>query len=139
MKSQTLYRNTALIVSRSSQLRESLLVLLRAIPRIVRVYQAEDLSSALALPLKPPPILVLCDYDLSNGEVTATLRRVKAAWPGTRCVVLVEDEPERRAAEAAGVDVALIKGVLAARLLEEIEQLLGETVGKQGSDVQTAS
>jgi DNA-binding NarL/FixJ family response regulator len=117
-------QTAALVIAHSAQFRESLLVLLRAIPQIEQIYQAEDVPSALTLHIAFAPLLVLCDYDLAQGKVNRMLRRVKAMWPEARCVALVEDEQEREDAEDAGVDVALIKGVLAAKLLETIETLL---------------
>jgi DNA-binding NarL/FixJ family response regulator len=117
-------QTSALIIARSERLRESLLVLLRAIPQIAHIYQAEDVPTALSLSLGCDPVLVLCDYDLSQDGMSTMLRQIKAKWPQARCVALVEGERERARAQAAGVDVALIKGVLAARLLDTIETLL---------------
>jgi ribosomal protein S18 acetylase RimI-like enzyme len=117
-------RALALIVARSAQFRESLSVLVRSIPHIGRIEQAEDLASPLAEDPEPSPDLVLCDYESVRDEPVGTLHRVKARWPQSRCVVLVEDEDARQKAQAAGADVVLTKGVLAARLLEEIERLL---------------
>jgi ribosomal protein S18 acetylase RimI-like enzyme len=121
-------RALALIVARSAQFRESLAVLVRSIPNIGRIEQAEDISSALAEHPELSPDLVLCDYESVQDEPVGTLHRVKIRWPHSRCVVLVEDEDARCKAQAAGADVVLTKGVLAARLLEEIERLLSQDV-----------
>lgn len=119
-------RALALIVARSAQFRESLAVLVRSISHIGRIEQADDLSSALAGHPELSPDLLLCDYESVQGEPVGTLHRVKARCPQSRCVVLVEDEDARTSAQAAGADVVLTKGVLAARLLEAIEGLLVE-------------
>jgi DNA-binding NarL/FixJ family response regulator len=123
-------QRSALIIARSGRLRESLLVLLRAIPQIARIYRAEDVPAALSLSLRYDPVLVLCDYDLSQDGTSTMLRQIKTRWPQARCVALVKGERERVRAQAAGVDVALIKGVLAARLLETIETLLSQPTAK---------
>jgi len=118
------HRALVLIVACSVQFRESLSVLMRSIPHIGRIEQAEDISSALVEDTEPAPDLLLCDYESVQDEPVGTLHRVKARWPQSRCVVLVEDEDARRKARAAGADVVLTKGVLAARLLEAIEGLI---------------
>jgi DNA-binding NarL/FixJ family response regulator len=125
-------RTSALIIAPSVQLRQSLLVLLRAIPHIGPIYQAGDISSALSIRPMPYLDLVLCDFSLAQSEATKTLRRIKAEWPETRCVALVDEEQARQGALAAGADVVLTKGVLAARLLRKIEELLPKQPHKRG-------
>jgi DNA-binding NarL/FixJ family response regulator len=120
MNSQT----SALIVARSAQLRGSLLVLLRALPRIEEIYQADDGDSALRMSQQIRPALVLVDHDLSQIEVQATLERIKVAWPQTCSVVLLDDEQDRRGVEAAGADMVLVKGMLAAKVLDMIDAAL---------------
>jgi GNAT superfamily N-acetyltransferase len=115
---------SALIVARSAQFRESLVVLTRAIPEVGRIKQADSISSALSEYVGQGPDLILCDFEAVQNEIVETLHRVKARWSSSRCVVLVDDEGARQAAEAAGADVVLTKGVLAARLLETVERLL---------------
>jgi ribosomal protein S18 acetylase RimI-like enzyme/CheY-like chemotaxis protein len=115
---------SALIVARSAQFRESLVVLMRAIPQIGSLEQADSISAALSEPTGEAPDLILCDFEAVQNEMVETLDRVKAQWSNSRCVVLVDDEGARQAAEAAGADVVLTKGVLAARLLETVERLL---------------
>jgi DNA-binding NarL/FixJ family response regulator len=125
-------RNSALIIANSAQLRDSLLVLLRAIPQIETVHQADDGSAALAMRPEPRPALVLLDYGLPQNEVHTTVRRIRAEWPGAHSVALIDDEQDRWSAEGTGVDVVVIKGVLAARLIETIEGLLrGGNHGKE--------
>jgi ribosomal protein S18 acetylase RimI-like enzyme len=111
----------ALIVARPAQFRESLALLVRSISHVGRIECAEGLHTALADHPDLSPDLLLCDYESVQDEPVGTLHRVKARWPQSRCLVLVEDEDARCKAQAAGADVVLTKGVLAARLLEEIE------------------
>ena len=122
---------SALIIARSAQLRESLLVLMRALPRIEEIYQADDGDTALIMGQQIRPALVLLDYDLPRNEVQATLERLKAAWPQARSVVLLDDEQDRRSVEAAGADVALVKGMLAAKVLDVIDEALEAKAGSQ--------
>lgn len=120
-------QTTALIITRSAQIRDSLLILMRAIPRIDRIHHAEDGPSALAMKPEIHPALVLVDYDPPQNQVRAILGQIKTVWPQARCVALLDDEQDRGRAEDAGADIALVKGVLAAKLLETIEEMLGGT------------
>jgi DNA-binding NarL/FixJ family response regulator len=115
---------SALIVARSAQFRESLVVLMRALAQIGPIMQADSIPEALSGYVERTPDLVLCDYASIQNERAETLYRIKARWPNARCVILVDDDRARQAAEAAGADVVLTKGVLAARLLETVEKLL---------------
>ncbi|NIO40084.1 MAG: hypothetical protein GTO41_07775, partial [Burkholderiales bacterium] len=80
-------------------------VLLEAIPTIDRVSQADDVASALAMGADHSPALVLLDSDLADQELLAALLKLKSKWPGTKCIVLVDEERNREAAKAAGADV----------------------------------
>jgi DNA-binding NarL/FixJ family response regulator len=111
-------------VALSDPLRESLSVLVRAIPQIDRIEQAVDLSSALLENADTPPNVMLCDFESVQGETVEMLRYVKVQWPHVRCLVLVKDETAYQQALSVGADVVLTKGVLAARLLETIEGLI---------------
>jgi len=127
MESQT----TALIIARSAQIRDSLLILLRAIPGIDCIHCAEDGPSALAMNPEIRPALVLVDYDLPQNQVRTTLGQIKTVWPQAHCVALLDDEQDRGRAEDAGADIALVKGVLAAKLLETIEGMLGSVQAQE--------
>lgn len=115
---------SVLIISGSGQLRASLQVLLAAIPQVEIVKQADNVPPASAMGAQYPPALVLLDCDLPHAGPVATLGQIKAEWPRTRFVVLVDDEQEQQAAKAAGADVVLMKGVLASRFLATVEDLL---------------
>jgi DNA-binding NarL/FixJ family response regulator len=123
----------ALIIASWENMRESLFVLLRSIPQIDTVHQSEDAPTALAMGPGVQPALVLLDYELTDGELQATLGQLKAAWPQARCVVFLEDERDRRRAKDAGGDVILLKGTRAATILETIERLLSEGDPSLGS------
>jgi DNA-binding NarL/FixJ family response regulator len=114
----------ALVIAGSAQLRDSLLVLLRAIPHVTSVYQADNGASALGDYPNLVPDLVLLDYVTFPEEASTTIRDIKLRWTDAQCVALVDDEHHRQTAEAAGADMTLVKGILAARLIERIESLL---------------
>lgn len=116
---------TALIISRPGQLRDSLQVLLAAIPQVEVVRPADDSQSALMIGTGCYPGLVVLDYDL-NHDSDAALRHIKAEWPHMQCIVLADDERDQQAARAAGADIVLMKGVLASKFYATIEELLSK-------------
>jgi DNA-binding NarL/FixJ family response regulator len=112
-------------------MRDSLLVLLRAIPQVGVIHQAVDGKSALSMSPRICPTLVLLDCDLQRNGGQTSLRQLKAEWPWARCVALVDNEQECQSAQAVGMDVVLMKGVLAARLFEVIEGLIQREAKEQ--------
>lgn len=113
-----------LIIANSTQIRDSLLVLLRAIPQVETVHQAADGPSALALRPHIRPSLVLLDYDSTPKELASDLIQLRAAWPQAQYLVLLDDEQDHRHVQSAGADAILVKGIRAATILETIEGLL---------------
>ena len=120
---------SALIVARSARIREGLVVLLRAIPQIVCIEQADGIPLATLECPERVPHLLLYDFESGQGETGETLRGAKIRWPQTRCVALVEHSSSQAKALAAGADVVLTKGILAADLLAAIEGQL-HTLGR---------
>lgn len=119
-------RTSALIVAQAAQIRDSLLVLLRAIPQIETVSEAEDVASALALGPEIQPDLAVLDYDAAPDKLASDLAELRTAWPEARYLVLLDDEQDRRRMQPAGADVALVKGIRAATILETIEGWLAD-------------
>lgn len=120
-------QSSALIISKPGQLRDGLQTLLQTIPALGSIEQAHDCSTTLKMIANHPtcyPALILLDLDYPEPETLAILRQIKARWPQIRWVALVNDEHEQHAVESIGVDVVLMKGVLATRLITIIEDLL---------------
>ena len=110
-------------------LRDSLAVLLRALPQLGQIRQAETLSEALAQGPVLVPDLVLYDLEPPLEDAWAALSRIQALWPRCCCLALVEDERLGAEASAAGADVVLTKGVRADRLLDAIKGCLKGAAG----------
>ena len=113
-----------LLVARPGRMREGLQALLRTIPEIEIVGQADWGSQALALIAQQQPALVLLDSSLTPGEMLSTLMQIKGEYPRTRCIVLVENAQQQDAARDAGADTALIRGFSAGVLHAAIDQVL---------------
>jgi DNA-binding NarL/FixJ family response regulator len=117
-------KNPAMIVTRPGSLQNGLLALMTAMPQIEIVGEAEDASSALQMVVEHRPDLVLLDMDLPGDDPCALLRQIKNDWPATCCIALADDVPHQQESDAAGADVALVKGFPPAQLIATIEGLL---------------
>jgi DNA-binding NarL/FixJ family response regulator len=115
---------SALIVAKPGQLREGLQALLSTIPQIKHLSQADDGRSALKFVTQHCPRLMVLDLEPSNYELLATLAKIKASYPQTQALVLVDNERDQQITATAGADVVLIKGFQASKLLATIEDLV---------------
>ena len=114
----------ALIVAQPGPLRDSLQALMTTIPQIEILAETTDPSVLLRMGAEIQPDVVLMDADLPREQVWSALREIKDKWSQTRTIVLVKDSQQQREAQAAGADIALIKGYPAARLITAIGELL---------------
>ena len=105
-------------------MREGLEALLSAVPEIGQVEEADELPSALGTAHRRPLDLILLDSSVIDGDVRASMAYLRKKWPEARCIHLADDVKLRDEAEAAGADVALLKGFSAAGLAATITRLL---------------
>lgn len=115
---------SVLIAARPGPLRNGLQALLTVMPQIGVIEGADSPLATLEAVEEHRPDLVLLDTSISDNGVSSVLRLVKSANTQSRYLVLANDAQQRRVAEAAGADVALVKGFPAARLFETIDALL---------------
>lgn len=114
----------ALIVVRPGPLRNSLQSLMASLPQIQIVAESKDVVALLQLGAQLPPDLVLLEAGLPGNDVCAAVSEIKARWPRTRTIVLVENGDQQQEAEAAGADAVLYQGFRAVRLITLIEDFL---------------
>ena len=114
----------ALIVASPGPLRNSLQALMTTMPQIEILAETSDPSALLRMGAEMQPHVVLMDADLPEEQVCYALGQIKAEWSQTRSIVLVEDSQQQQLVQAAGADVALLKGYPAAKLIATIEELL---------------
>ena len=123
----------ALIVARPGPLRNSLQALMTTIPQIEILAETTDPSALLRMGAEIQPDVVLLDADLPGEQVWSALREIREEWSQTRSIVLVEDSQQQEKAQAAGADIALIKGYPAARLIAAIGRLLSGESAELGT------
>ena len=102
-------------------LHEPLGVLLHAAPGVIWAGSVTTVQALLSAPVNEPPDLVL--LYASSRRTAGQVKEVKAAWPGARCIVLVEDVRHQEVALQAGADVVLLEGLAPGRLLETLDRV----------------
>ena len=117
---------SALIVAKPSRIRDSLKTLLRAVPHMQIVGQADNSPAAIKMITDYRPTLVLLDSNLPDDEIQTILRRTKTNQPQTRFIVLAKTAQQQWMAEAAGADSVLFAGHSAAKFFAAIEGLLAQ-------------
>ncbi len=116
----------ALIVASPGRIRDSLKTMLRAVPRIETVYQANDGPTASKIITEYHPVLVLLDSKLANNDIQSVSRHIKTESPQTRCIVLVDNVQPHWMAKVADADSVLAIGCPATKFFSTIEELLSQ-------------
>ncbi len=126
-----------LLVARPGRMRDGLQALLRTMPEIEIVEQADTPSEALTPISRQLPVLVLLDSSLDLGEMLSLLMQVKGSCPETRCIALVENGQQQDAVTEAGADAALVTGfsteILRATINEAVRPANKITEAEEGA------
>jgi len=132
-------RMVALIIARRGPIWESLTAFLLTLPQIETVRLVDCSPLALEIAGECRPALVLVDGKLSNNGVLDVVRQIKGHEPPSPVLFLADDRQQQEDAAAAGADVAVIKGYLAAKLFGALEGLLSSDVQATRSRAQKAN
>jgi DNA-binding NarL/FixJ family response regulator len=116
-------RLTTVAVVAPVRLQDAYGTFLRAIPEVKLVACAATAQALLTLVVEQSPDLVLLEADGHDTQASDQVRRIKTVWPTARCIVLVEHTRQRALVQAAGAEVALLRGASPKRLLEVISKL----------------
>jgi DNA-binding NarL/FixJ family response regulator len=118
----------AYVLARSGRMRDGLVALLRAEPRIGAIRQvAGELTELMSVP-NHHQALILLDARLMNQELWRYLEQIKENSSHTQCkyIVLADNVFQQRLAKAAGVDKVLLAGFPAAQLFSTIDDLFNQ-------------
>jgi DNA-binding NarL/FixJ family response regulator len=116
----------ALIVAQPGPLRNSLFSLLAAMPQINLVAESRDIAYLAHMAAQIQPDIVLIETGFAQAELAESIHTLKAIWPFTPTIVLVDDPNQKEKAEQAAADVVLFKGFRAASLIDLLDDLLAE-------------
>ena len=112
-----------LIVARPGHFRDSLPAVLKTLPR-VELFLVDGLNRShwehLCL---AQPAIALADLEASDVAQALSLDLLKEKWPGIRCVALVDNFQQARAARSGNVDLALSRSASAGELLSAIQRI----------------
>ena len=70
------------------------------------------------------PELIIVDGSLIDDKNWPVLTKLKSDWPGTKVIVLTENEQQGQSAREAGADFYLLKGFPASELAHLVETSL---------------
>ncbi len=114
-----------LIVAKSGHFRDSMVAVLKTLPR-VELFLVNGLNHMEweELPLATPTI-ALVDLETSAASQPVRLHLLKEKWPGLRCVALVDNFQQARAARSGNAELTLSRGASAGELLFAIQRISG--------------
>ena len=115
---------SVLIVSKSGPIADGLQAIVASMPGVRGTYHAPDAPRAVEALAQLRPQLVILDFGLPNRQAAMLLRMMRADCPGTLCIAMAGTVGERKAAEEAGADAALLEGCPAPNLIATLERLL---------------
>jgi hypothetical protein len=116
--------NRILVFARPGHFRESLVAVLMTLPQS-ELFLLNSLKRGETEVLSPDlDTLVLADPDGLTRENAASLQSIKDRYPGIRCVALVDNIQQSRAARDLSMDTVLPRGASAGELLATIKRPL---------------
>ena len=130
---------SALIFSSSGQICRGLLLLLKTVPQLTRIQTASDLEMALQICDIDNPMLILFDAPWHHQTCQTTslpaseksinsfcqlVEQIRQKGLHGRTIALLNNEKDASPLLRKEIDVVLLKGVSAAKMLETIEDLL---------------
>ncbi len=113
-----------LIAARPDRKRDSVRAMLKAIPQLKIIGQADDGPAVLKIIADQRPALVLLNANLPDDKTWAVLKQIKTEWPQTPCLVLVDTIDQRPMAETAGADGVLMAEFSITEIGATIDKLL---------------
>jgi DNA-binding NarL/FixJ family response regulator len=126
--------NQILILASPGHYRDSLVALLRTLPRTDLIlsdffHSGSDSLNGMDPLSKDVPITVLVDLDsalaqpASGDSITARLASIKSIWPRSRLIILVDNLQHTREAQKLGVDCILPRSISAGEFLGAVQEL----------------
>lgn len=112
------------LIARPGRMRDGLRAMIKAMPQLALIGQADNAHSAWDIIIEQPPALILLDATVSLSEIQPLIEKTKIRWPEIQFVVLVNDQQHLWSAQSAGVDRVLLTGFSISQFFTAIEELL---------------
>lgn len=113
-----------LLATKPGPLRDGLDALLDSMPEVNLVVHANDMDAARSFIQHHPAQLMILDMKPGDGSMLAIVSELKAHNPQSQVMILIHEEEDRVAAEAAGADMVLVTGTRASKLKEAVTDSL---------------
>jgi DNA-binding NarL/FixJ family response regulator len=104
-------------------LQNALLVFLHSAPELKLVACTATVPVLLALDLEQIPQLIILETDKRREQAQEQIRRLKAAWPASNVIALIQHNSLRALMQAAGADEVLVSGTSPEQLRLAISSL----------------
>ena len=114
----------ALVISSRGHIWNGLQSILRTMPRIEIIAEANDPSILMKIGSEIEPKLVLFEANLFEQKDWAGIIKNKIESPQTIYIALVDDGQQYQIAQKSGADLVLMKGLPAKELILKIEEIL---------------
>jgi DNA-binding NarL/FixJ family response regulator len=122
-KREHLRPSTCVAIVAPVWLQNALLVFLHSAPELRLVACTATVPVLLALDLEQIPDLIILETDKSREQAQQQIRRLKAAWPDTNIIALIQHNSLRALMQAAGADEVLVSGTAPEQLRLAISRL----------------
>ena len=103
-------------------LQDALAVLLKSEQDVTLIACTATVQTLLLQSLDQVPDLTILHVAEQDEQAFDQVRQIKAVWPASRCLVLVEYSRQRSPMQAAGADEVVLKGIPPQKLLTSIHQ-----------------
>ena len=104
-------------------LQGALAVLLKSETNVKLIACTATVQTLLLLSIEEAPQLVILHANENIERAANQVKQIKAVWPASRCLALVEDNRQRSPIQLAGADEVVLKGIAPKQLLSNIQQL----------------
>ena len=103
-------------------LQDALAVLLKSETNVKLIACTATVQTLLLLSLEEAPQLVILHTNENIERAVNQVKQIKAVWPASRCLAMVEDNRQGSPIQSAGADEVVLKGIAPKQLLSSIQQ-----------------
>ncbi|HXV43447.1 MAG TPA: hypothetical protein VEC96_10310 [Anaerolineae bacterium] len=122
-KRELLRPSTCVAIVAPVWLQNALLVFLHSAPELKLVACTATVTVLLALDLEQIPELIILETEKRREQAQQQIKRLRAAWPNSSIIALIQHNSLRALMQAAGADEVLVSGTAPELLRQAISRL----------------